>query len=167
VSVSKRSAVVLALGLTLAAGSSSELSAQARGAGGGGRGAPPMTPLLYRQNIMEQLQQSMSALTAIRNGTVGAPSHLVGRATIVQQLAAALSDAFPAGSGGDGSRALPAIWSSPADFDSRIQAIEQAANTLVEAARAGNVEGVAAAQTSVQQACAGCHMQFRGPASGA
>lgn len=154
-----------ALGLALVCGTSQDASAQARG--GGGRGGPPMTPLLYRQNIMEQLQQSMGALTAIRNGTVGAPGHLVGRATIVQQLALALSDAFPANSGGDGSRTLPATWESPAELTARIQAMQTAADALLEAARAGNAEAVGAAQTALQQTCAGCHMQFRGPAAGA
>jgi cytochrome c556 len=161
---SKKSVVAWALGLALLAGSSEGVSAQARG---GGRGGPPMTPFVYRQNIMEQLQQSMGALTAIRNGAVGAPSHLLGRATIVQQLSLALSDAFPPNSVGEGSRALPAIWENPAELGTRIQALQTAAEALVEAARAGNAEGVAAAQTSVQQSCAGCHMQFRGPAAGA
>lgn len=165
-SVSKRSVIVWSLGSVLVLGSAAgELAAQARG-GGGGRGGPALTPLVYRQNIMEQLQQSLAALTAIRNGSVGAPGNLVGRAVIVQQLALALPDAFPAGSGGDGSRALPAIWENPGELASRIAALRAATDALVEAARRGDAEAVGSAQTSVQQACAACHMQFRAPPAG-
>jgi cytochrome c556 len=87
--------------------------------------------------------------------------------TIVQQLATMLPEAFPANSGGEGSRALPAIWENPADFAARVQAIRTAADALVEAARGGNADQIQAAQQGVQQACAGCHMTFRGPAPGA
>ena len=167
--MSKRCAIALAFGAALVLGSGDPLSAQQRGAGGGGggRGGPPMTPLLYRQHIMQTMQQTLQALTAIRGGTAGAPSHLVARATILQQLAAMLPEAFPAGSGGEGSRALPAIWEDQAGFSERVQAMRTAADALVTAAQSGNADGVAAAQTAAQQACAGCHMPFRGPAPGA
>jgi cytochrome c556 len=152
----------IAAGLVL--GTAGAATAQQRGGGGGGRGGPPMTPLVYRQNIMEQLAQSTSALTAIRNGTAGSPTHLLARATIIQQLASMLPEAFAANVGGEGSRSLPAIWESPAEFASRIQALRTAADQLLEAARGGDAEAVGTAQTAVQQTCAGCHMQFRGPA---
>lgn len=124
-----------------------------------------MTPLVYRQVIMQQLQESLGALTAIRNGTAGAPSHLLSRAIVVQQLSAMLPEAFPAGSGGEGSRSLPAIWNDAPAFSARVRAMRVAAAGMVEAASNGSAEEIAAAQTAVQQACAGCHMQFRGPAS--
>jgi cytochrome c556 len=155
-----------ALAAALVLGASEQASAQQRGGGAGGRGgAPPMTPLVYRQGIMQQLQQNLGAITAVRNGTAGAPTHLVARAQIVQQLSSMLPEAFPANSGGEGSRSLPAIWSSPAEFTARVRAMRIAAAGLVEAARSGNAEEIGTAQTAVQQACAGCHMQFRGPAS--
>jgi len=148
-----------ALAAALVLGASEQASAQQRGAGGGGgRGAaPPMTPLVYRQAIMEQLQQNLGALTAVRNGTVGAPTHVLARAQIIQQLSSMLPEAFPANSGGEGSRSLPAIWSSSAEFAERVRAMRVAAAGLVEAARGGNAEAIGTAQTAVQQACAGCH----------
>jgi len=156
----------LALAVALVLGASGQASAQQRGGGGGGRGAaPPMTPLVYRQGIMQQLQQNLGALTAVRNGTTGAPTHVVSRAVIIQQLSSMLPESFPANSGGEGSRSLPAIWSSPAEFTARVRAMRIAAAGLVEAARSGDAEAIGTAQTAVQQACAGCHMQFRGPAS--
>jgi cytochrome c556 len=155
-----------ALAAALVFGAGEQASAQQRGGGAGGRGgAPPMTPLVYRQTIMQQLQQNLGALTAVRNGTVGAPTHVVARALIIQQLSAMLPEAFPANSGGEGSRALPAIWSSPAELTARVRAMRIAAAGLVSAARGGDADAIGTAQTAVQQACAGCHMQFRGPAS--
>ncbi len=123
-----------------------------------------MTPAGYRQTIMRQLQESVGALTATRNGTVGAPSHVVARAVVVQQLSSMLPEAFPANTGGG--RALPAIWENAAEFADRVRAMRIAAAGLVEAAREGTAEEVGTAQAAVQQACQGCHMQFRGPAPG-
>jgi len=124
-----------------------------------GRGA--LTPLVYRENMMEQLAQSLTALAAIQNGTVGAPSDLVGRATIVRELAMALTSAFPAGSGGGESRSLPAVWDSPAEFSQRVQATQMAAETLLTAARGGNSEAVTTAIADVRQTCNACHDTFR------
>jgi cytochrome c556 len=160
-----RCATVLVLVAAMATADSDALDAQQRG--GGGRGGPPMTPVVYRQQIMQQLQQSTGALTAIRNGSVGTPSHLLPRALIVQQLAVVLTDAFVANPTGETTRALPAIWENAADFATRAQALRTAADALVAAAQGGNAEAIAAAQTTVGQACAGCHMAYRGPAPGA
>jgi hypothetical protein len=69
-----------------------------------------LTPITYRQQaIMQQFQLNMAYLTAIRNGTVGTPADVLPRATMIQQIAMSLPGAFPANSGGEGSRALPAI----------------------------------------------------------
>ena len=126
-----------------------------------------MTPTTYRQQgIMQQFQANMTALTNIRNGTVGTPADVVGRAIIIQELTKQLNGAFPAGSAGEGSRALPAIWSDAAGFTARIQAIQTAATALVTAARGTDMAAVGTAQMAVQQACGACHMAFRGPAPG-
>ncbi|MEQ1855690.1 MAG: cytochrome c [Longimicrobiales bacterium] len=163
-----RRATVLALAVMMTLVGGNDVAAQGQGrAGGGGRGGPPMTPVVYRQQIMQQLQQSTGALTAIRNGTVGTASHLVPRALIVQQLAMMVPDAFAANPTGETSRSLPAIWENAADFASKAQALRTAADALLEAARGGNAEAVGTAQTAVGQTCQGCHMAYRGPAAGA
>jgi cytochrome c556 len=109
----------------------------------------------------------MQALGAIRGGTAGAPAHLLARATIIQQLASMLPEAFPANSGGEGSRSLPAIWENAADFSARVQETQTAAAAFVDAVRGGNADAIQTAQQGLQQTCAGCHMAFRGPAPGA
>ena len=163
-----RCATVFALALMMTLAGGHDAAAQDRGRGaGGGRGGPPMTPVVYRQQIMQQLQQSTGAMTAIRNGTVGSPSHLVPRALIIQQLASLVGDAFTANPTGETTRALPAIWENAADFASKTQALRTAADALLEAARGGNAEAIGTAQTAVGQTCQGCHMAYRGPAAGA
>jgi len=152
VSVSMRWAFAWALGATLTLGTAQEVSAQGRGA---------LTPLVYRQNMMEQLAQSLTALAAIQNGTVGSPADLVGRATVVRELAMALTSAFPVGSGGGESRSLPAVWDDPAEFSQRVAATQMAAETLLSAARSGNGEAVTSAIADVRQTCNACHEAFR------
>ena len=165
--ISTRSVCAFALGAALLLGAG-EVSAQGGGGGrgGGGRGGAPMTPMAYRQGIMQQFQANVGALNAARQGQAGAANHVLLRAEIIQRLTQMLLDAFPEGSAGEGSRALPAIWTNTADFQARIQAIQAAADGLVNAARGGNADQVQAAVMTLQQGCGACHMAFRGPAPG-
>ena len=176
--ISKRSVFAFALGAALLLGAG-QLSAQgaggggaggrAGGGGGGGRGGgAPLTPTTYRQQgIMQQFQTNMTVLTNIRNGTVGGgAADVLSRAIIIQELTKSLNGAFPANSAGEGSRALPAIWTDAAGFAARVQAIQTAANNLVTAARGTDAAAIGTAQMAVQQACGACHMAFRGPAPG-
>ncbi len=153
---SKRCGFVLAIAL-LCVGPA-EAAAQ-----GGGGGREPMTPLAYRQDLMGQMRSTMAALTAIHAGEAGAPEHVLPRAVILEQLGTMLGGAVPEGAAPEGSRALPAIWASPADYARSVEEFQGATRALEEVARAGDAEGLAAAQTTVQRACASCHMQFRGP----
>jgi cytochrome c556 len=125
-----------------------------------------LNPTTYRQNIMMGFQSNQQALTAIRNGTVGSQANILNRAIILQQLALSLTDAFPPNSIGEGSRALPVIWTNASEFTERVNSIQRDANALVEAARSGNAEQIAAAQQTFGQNCMRCHMTFRGPAPG-
>lgn len=163
-----RCATLLALVAMTTLAGPNDVAAQGQGrGGGGGRGGPPMTPVTYRQQLMQQFQQSTGAMTGIRNGTVGTTSHLVPRALIIQQLAIILPEAFAANPTGETTRSLPAIWENAADFASEAQALRTAADALLEAARGGNAEAIGTAQTAVGQTCQGCHMAYRGPAPGA
>lgn len=159
-SISSKWVFACALGSALLLGGAAGAAAQSAGGGG----APQMTPLTYRQGIMQHMQGNMGALTAVRSGQAGSPEHALARATILHQLGMMLGDVFPEGSASEESRALPAIWSNPAEYAQSVQAYQAATNALVEAARAGDAEQIATAQTAVQRACASCHMQFRAPA---
>jgi cytochrome c556 len=146
------------VGVAVFVGMATDISAQGRG------GGTPLTPVTYRQQLMQQNTQSMGALTALRGGLVGSADNLMGRAIILQQIAQALPDAFAQNDLTAPTRALPAIWSNSAGFATAIGAFQAATDALVEATRGGNAAAIEEAQGAVQQTCGGCHTDFRGPA---
>ena len=155
---SSRWLCAVGVGAALFVGIATDLSAQGRG------GGTPLTPVTYRQQLMQQNAQSMGAMTALRGGLVGSADNLMGRAIILQQIAQALPDAFAQNDLTAPTRALPAIWSNAAGFATAVQAFQAATDALVEATRVGTTAGIEEAQTAVQQTCGGCHTDFRGPA---
>jgi len=76
-------------------------------------------------------------------------------------MTVALANVFPAGSGGAGSRALPAIWEDRDDFMDKVTAIQSASAALVSAAQAGDPDGVTSALQAVQGSCRACHQTYR------
>lgn len=87
--------------------------------------------------------------------------HAEHHAVAFERMATALSNAFPQGSGGPGSRALPAIWENRMDFMDKVSAIQSASAELVTAARSGDAERIQAAVQEAQGTCGGCHQPYR------
>lgn len=73
----------------------------------------------------------------------------------------AIPGLFPAGSGGEGSRARPEIWTNRADFERKAADLAAAATRLAERARAGDQTGFATQADAVEAACAACHSAYR------
>jgi cytochrome c556 len=73
----------------------------------------------------------------------------------------AIPGLFPAGSGGEGSRAKPEIWTDRAGFERRAADLGAAAGRLAESARAGDRAGFTAAADVVDAACTACHSAYR------
>jgi cytochrome c556 len=155
---SSRWLCAVGVGAALLVGVASDVSAQGRG------GGTPLTPVTYRQQLMQQNAQSTGAMTALRGGLVGSADNLLGRAIILQQLAQALPAAFAQNDVTPPTRALTAIWSNPAGFATAVEAFQSAADALVEAARGGNMAAIEEAQGALQPTCGACHTEFRGPA---
>jgi len=126
----------------------------------------PTPDMEYRQTIMNSLGAHRGALTAILNEDVPHQGHVLGHALSLQQLSAMASDIFPAGSLGEGSRALPDIWEDAAGFGEALSAFQSAADALAEAARAGDMTGVGDAAAGLGRTCGGCHRPFRARATG-
>lgn len=74
---------------------------------------------------------------------------------------AAIPGLFPAGSGGEDSRARPEIWSNRADFEQKAADLSAAATGLLQRARAGDSAGFAAQADRVEAACTACHQAYR------
>jgi cytochrome c556 len=57
--------------------------------------------------------------------------------------------------------ALPVIWTSKADFDSKAKALDEASGKVLQLAQAGNEAEVKAQFPTIGRACGGCHETYR------
>ena len=92
----------------------------------------------------------------------GDVKQLEGAGKAIARWASFMPGMFPAGSdkGGE-TRALAEIWSDPAGFKKDADALHDASMKLAEAAKAGDVDAVAAATKSMGEACGACHRAYR------
>ncbi len=72
---------------------------------------------------------------------------------------------FPHGTGPEAgkTRALPEIWTKPADFKAAQKLFSDAAPKLLAAASAGDLHAVKSTYGDLGKACKNCHDTFRGP----
>ncbi len=117
--------------------------------------------LAYRKGVMNSFRIQTGALRTLLGGEVAYPGHVAMRANSVRDLAMMLSDIFPAGSGGEGSRALPAIWEDAEGFAAVVAEMQAGAQRLADAAASGDMEATSEALRGVQQGCRSCHTNFR------
>ena len=118
----------------------------------------------YRQSLMEAFRTHMGGVRAAL-GDAAPIGHAEHHAVAFERMAQALANAFPAGSAGEGSRALPAIWENREDFMNKVSAIQTATAGLVTATRSGDADTIGEALQAVQGACGSCHNSYRGPAN--
>jgi cytochrome c556 len=109
-------------------------------------------------------------MSAVAFGTVkgaferGADVKTLGFATSsIAGWAHTLPVAFPKGSEGAPSEALPNVWSDRAGFAKAAAAYATAADKLVAASKAGDKDGFAAALTETGAACGACHKVYKKP----
>ena len=72
---------------------------------------------------------------------------------------------FPAGTGPEAgkTRALPEVWTKPADFTAAQKMFEERAPKLLAAVKSKDAAAVQAAFKEVGGACKNCHDTFRAP----
>jgi len=70
---------------------------------------------------------------------------------------------FPAGTNLESSRAMPEVWSNPADFQAKATAYFEAAHALADAAQAGDRAAFLQRWTALGATCAACHDTYRSP----
>lgn len=70
---------------------------------------------------------------------------------------------FPADSNYAPTKALPAVWSQPADFEKAQKVFADSVQRLLQSAQAGTLEAARPAIEDVQAACKACHDRFRKP----
>ena len=118
----------------------------------------------YRKSLMQSFRTHMGGVRSSL-GDAAPIGHAEHHAVAFERMAQALANAFPAGSAGPGSRALPAIWDNRDDFMNKVTDIQTATARLVTASRTGDAEAIGEALQGVQGTCGGCHQPYRGPAN--
>lgn len=144
----------LASGLALLAAAPAAASAQ---------DAPPMSE--YRVRLMDGASAHFGALRAIVGGDVDLGAHAAHHARAIDALATMFGDVFPEGSGGEGTRALPEIWTQPDDFQEKLEAFQSAAAALNAAGEAMDDAALGDAVGALGQSCRGCHTEYRADAN--
>jgi cytochrome c556 len=144
----------VALGAALGAAAPAVVAAQ-------DAGAPAIE---YRISLMQAFRTHMGGVRAALGGPAPV-GHAEHHAVAFERMAQALANAFPAGSTGEGSRALPAIWDDRDDFMDRVTEIQTATAQLVTASRSGDADAIGQALQAVQATCGSCHNTYRGPAN--
>ncbi|WP_114377096.1 c-type cytochrome [Elioraea thermophila] len=90
-------------------------------------------------------------------------SEAVPHARAIAEHAPKIKTLFPPGSDGQGSRALPAIWTDRAGFERVADAFVQRAEALLAAAQGNDQRALAQAFEATGQACGACHRPYRQP----
>ncbi len=115
----------------------------------------------YRHAVMSAMAAHVGAFSLILTGRVSQPDHLLAHAEGLASSSALTGTLFPPGSGDGDTEALPLIWSEPADFASKVEAVEQSTAQLLESARAGDRAAMMKGLKAVGDACKGCHDRYR------
>ncbi len=113
----------------------------------------------YRKNVMSAIGGTMGSLAAILKKQAPA-KHAGSLALTMSSLASIVPDLFPEGSDFGETGALPAIWEKPDDFKAAVQAFNEAATAMPDAAAAGG-EAYKKAFVALGKSCKGCHETFR------
>ena len=120
-------------------------------------------PVADRREEMKEFRDDMRAMKAAldRGNGLDATAEL---ATDMAEDAFEIRDWFAKRTIGPRSRALPAVWDQPAEFDSRIQELSRLAGLLAAAAGQGDLDAATAAFAALgREGCTGCHDRFRRP----
>ena len=119
----------------------------------------------YRQSVMSAIANSRAMLSAVVDDEVPYRNHLLAHAVSLNRLAVITGDIFPAGSGGDNTRAMDEIWENEEDFKAAVTAFQNASSELLESVYTGDLNAIQDAIGSIGRTCGGCHRPFRKPAN--
>ncbi len=126
---------------------------------------PALPPAVaYRQNVMRMVAAHMNAVEALLEEDAGPQSHMVPQAQALLDLSIMTPDLFPAGSGGDNTRARDEIWQDPSGFAAASAAFVTASEGLLRALESGNEALAREGLETLSASCGGCHQPFRKPA---
>jgi cytochrome c556 len=125
------------------------------------------TPAEIQKTRHEGYEALGEAFKAVRDNSRGTPdwAALEKAVKVVQKTSVDQANWFPKGSGPEAgkTRALPEIWSKPADFAAAQKAFSDKAPALAAAITAKNADALGKAFKELGGTCKNCHDSFRAP----
>jgi cytochrome c556 len=127
--------------------------------------ATPVETQKARHEHYEELGKAFKAVRDQMNASSPDFAALEKNAEIVNQASVNQQQWFPKGTGPEAgkTRALPEIWSKPADFEAAQKMLSDRAPKLLAAVKSKDVDAVKAAFKETGGACKNCHDTFRSP----
>jgi len=117
----------------------------------------------YRKSVYQAIAWNFGPLSAMAQGKIpydAAEFEL--RAARVAALAPMVGESFTADTKGvAGSKAKPAIWSSRADFDTKMKDLVDRTAALARAAQGGDAAKAKAAFLDAAGTCKACHDEYK------
>jgi len=126
----------------------------------------PPGPIRDRHELMKSMGQHAEDINNAFNlgGGEGFDVAVIQReAQAISMSAHQIPSLFPKGSTDPNSRALPAIWENWDKFEALAKQLEDKAQSLSNAASAGDTENLHEKAKKVFAICKSCHDQFRRP----
>jgi len=126
------------------------------------------TPLETQKARHEHYEELGKAFKAIRDQTTATSPNFAAlqkNAEVVNEASVNQQQWFPKGTGPEAgkTRALPEIWSKPADFEAAQKMLSDRAPKLLAAVKSKDIDSVKAAFKETGGACKNCHDTFRSP----
>jgi cytochrome c556 len=126
------------------------------------------TPVETQKARHEHYEELGKAFKAVRDQTTASTpdfAALEKNADIVNKASVDQQQWFPKGTGPEAgkTRALPEIWSKPADFTAAQKMFSDRAPKLLAAVKSRDIDAVKGAFKEVGGSCKNCHDTFRSP----
>jgi cytochrome c556 len=127
--------------------------------------ATPVETQKARHEHYEKLGKAFKAVRDEMNASSPDFAALQRNAEVVNEASVDQQQWFPKGTGPEAgkTRALPEIWSKPADFEAAQKMLADRAPKLLAAAQSKDVDAVKSAFKETGGACKNCHDTFRSP----
>jgi len=127
--------------------------------------ATPLEAQKARHEHYEELGKAFKAVRDQSNATTPDFAALQKNAEVVHEASVDQQKWFPKGTGPEAgkTRALPEIWSKPADFEAAQKMFSERAPKLLAAAKSKDLDAVKAAFKETGGSCKNCHDTFRSP----
>jgi cytochrome c556 len=127
--------------------------------------ATPVETQKARHEHYEELGKAFKAVRDQMNASSPDFGDLQKNAEVVNEASVNQQQWFPKGTGPEAgkTRALPEIWSKPADFEAAQKMLSDRAPKLLAAVKAKDIDAVKAAFKETGGACKNCHDTFRSP----